>query len=816
MQPRIEQAGNTSKKTPEKAIDAILGSVAEQLMDLPFEARENVIESFSTLLLRDLVPVSGMTIQQPVHASQHYLDALNSLMRKQDSYRNGADARYVYQFAREATSAGVLPAYRNSSTGDLFIALVCNKRNLNMYNWSAGYTEAPPAGWRGKLLSELPDEIYYNRVKLKDSATRTMESLLMEADGDWTKVEYGYEQFAAGFRQDGVALPKMDLNSFHTASRESIEEISLDLARYPKRKTFLISYDNTVGISQGDAPGQTSNRSHQYLVFLGDFASHPDIQPGDDVAIAEWVNVSEINRRTPMAYFANNKPLCVYMLRSIELGLKELWNYLLARVSTRVSRYTRKELIHFSCPENLAAGIEAFCQNNAIDIESTRIPLFLKYLTGDLSFKTYTGKSASRFHACMLQVANLMLSPKLKPETFIENMTSMLIEFEKAVIMQHRLFPEDYYASIYSIYEQLPEKHAEKHAEKQQREISLRLTSGTPYLYFYEIFMRLNEKYGPNGDYASLYQGDPAFIRCRYSNIFTKRQVEFSNGTSLDVCLQQDPHQPGIISSGVYPAAKIPLNDNADGAFVVLGEGPFQHTYATLLDRLSEQKVYTLIAVGPPEENSKEKYFNYMQLAQEIDVQEYLHHTTSATCIPDELIDSQGENALMFRFYRYVRPQQQDVFYIMHIPAWRDLGMPVFTTADKLLLAYDAEYGGSRYYHCSAGVGRSVALIMMRMAYEQIFKKHLDFPAAIQQFEVMLRNIKEVKPRAGEWWQLLLALGVAQEMYEQIAMESVKKMSQKKDFSSSSLGGGITLFRDAATSSQQETVGQRSFVFRNK
>lgn len=772
------QVGSAGDSVDQIALNASIKSLTEQLMALPFAAREPLIESFSALLLRGIVPISGLSVQQPILADQGYLEQLNDVMQKNDAFRNGVDARYVYQFAREATSAGILPAYKNSVTGELYIALICNKRNLQMYNWSAGYTEAPLPTWRGKLLAEQERPIYYDRLKIKTSATATMEKILNEAGGDWTRVDYDFSVFEEAFSKDGVQLPKIDINSLHTASRESIEEISLDLTAYPNRKVFLISHDNTVGISQGDAPGQTSNRSHQYLVYLGVFDVPPPIKPGDDVAIADWINVSEIERRSSVAYFANHKPLCIYMLRSIELGLKDLWNYLLAQESTRVSRYTRNQVVHFSCPANLAARIEEFCERSQINIENTSVSFFLRFLSGELSFKTYTGKLASQLLDCMLQCTNYLLSGGARPERFMQDMTAILCEFEKSAREYNRLFPVDYYTDILSIFNRLPEKHAEKQAEAKQQEIAQRILSGTPYMDFYRIFMRLNEHYGPNGDYASAYEGDAAFIRCRYPNIFTRRQTEFSGGVSLDTKIQAVEFKPGSVYPGVYPAAKIPLYDHSSDEFVVLGEGPYEHTFSTLLDRLAEQKVSVLIAVGPTEESGKEKYYNYMRHAQEITAAEYLLSVTNAPDVPDEFRDSQSTGLLKLKFYRYVRPENQDVFHIMHMPSWVDLGMPVLTEADKLMLAYDAEYGGSRYYHCSAGVGRSVALIMLRMAYELIFKAHLDFSQATQQFETMLKKIKQVKPRAGEWWQLLLALGLAEDMHKQMSARLAFKQAQ--------------------------------------
>jgi len=424
------------QKISETVFNKILGNIVKQLTELPPTVREIFIESMVTLLLRGFVPMSGMTVQQHYSAEKILLDQFNTLTHKKDKYQNGRDARYVYQFAREATSAGIIPAYRDKKTGDIHIALVCNQRNQEMYNWSAGYSEAPLPGWRGKLLSAEGRDMHYNRSKLIESAKRTMETILKEAECDWTKVEFDHARFEQGFEADGLLLPEMDKNSFHTGSRELMEEIQLDLSQFPDRKSFLVSHDNTVGISQGDAPGQTSNRSHQYLVFLGDLDHPPEIRPGDDVAIADWVNVSKIRRKNATEYVANEKHLCEYMLRGLEIGLKDLWQYLLQQASMRESlylyTYTRESFARFSTPENLLLEIEIFCWNHVIDIKGTGISDFLQLLAGNLPDKTYTGKEAQQLLNCMLKAAEYMASqaPVLKPENFIAEMNKILLPLQ--------------------------------------------------------------------------------------------------------------------------------------------------------------------------------------------------------------------------------------------------------------------------------------------------------------------------------------------------------------------------------------------------
>jgi len=416
------------------AFDAALGGVVQQLTTLPFNAREVFIESFATLLLRGFVPMSGMTVQQHISADSLQLEQLNTLTNKKDGYQNGTDARYVYQFAREATSGGVVPVFRNKVTGELYMALICNKRtlNLDMYNWSAGYTEAPLPSWRGKLHSATERDIYYNRANIKESATNTMKKALEAADGDWSKVSYDHKQFEAGFQADGVLLPTIDINSLHTASRECLEEMNLDLAQFPQRQTFLISHDNTVGISQGDAPGQTSNRSHQYMVYLGELDKPPVIQPGDDVAIADWIRVSSIQRNNAMDYTAHGKSLCIYMLRGIELGLQTLWHFLLQQASTQVSRYSGKAITRFSSPDNVVAEIEHYCDKHNIHLAGTKIVYFLRSISGELPSKTYTGQPAQAILNGLLETVTYLMSPRLQPESFLKEMNKIVSSIDRA------------------------------------------------------------------------------------------------------------------------------------------------------------------------------------------------------------------------------------------------------------------------------------------------------------------------------------------------------------------------------------------------
>ncbi|HVE44678.1 MAG TPA: protein-tyrosine phosphatase family protein [Gammaproteobacteria bacterium] len=756
--------------TSSRAAEEYLNAAFKLINSVPPAVIGPVLDSFVTIALRGLTPKSGLTFQQTVQADEGLLKELNTLLSPLGhSFRNGTDARYAYEYSREATSAGIVPVYRDAKTGEIYIALICNSRNSDMWNWSAGYTEAPQAKWRGRLESVKDKDIHYDRDAIKKSATRTMEILLEQAGGDWSKVKYDGRAFTEGFERDGIVLPPMDVNSFETARREAEEEMGIDVNQFPNRKVFLISTDNTVGISQGDAPGQTSNRSHQFLVFLGDLDQKPELKPGSDVVIAEWVNVSAILRKSPTEYFAHGKPLCIYMLRGIELGLKDLWTYLLEQSSSYSSKYSEKLLVRFSAPENMVLNIEAFYEKHKM--KGAGVPYLLRFLSDGLPAKTYTGKQSHRQLTRMLELARSLVYEELDPGVFTRRIKEQLSNLDKvfpnSVERANGLFPLNYYDDILSFYEQLPDgagKAAESQANPKQHALTLKLLDGTIYADFYRIFMELNEEYGPGGDYGKQCLDDPHFIRCRYPNIFTRRQVAFSPGYSLDKCFQDKEHVPGKIPEGMYPAAKIPSSEGEEGKCVVLGEGPFEHTFLALLARLAEQDVNVLVAVGPTEEKGKEKYFNYMRGAERISVAEYMLFANGVTDIPQTFKDIKpGEVSL--EFYRHVDPFSEKVFYIMHVPNWKDIGLPVFTEKDKCILAYDAEYGGNRFYHCSAGVGRSVAMVMAQMAYEFIFKKNLKPDEVVKEYQNILRNIKTVKPRAGEWHQLILALGIAEEMH---------------------------------------------------
>ena len=179
---------------------------------------------------------------------------------------------------------------------------------------------------------------------------------------------------------------------------------------------------------------------YQYMVYLGELDAAPAIKPGDDVAIADWVKVSDIQRQNAKEYVVNGKPPTVYMLRGLEVGLKEVWHHLLQQSSTRISS-SGKWITRFSSPENVAAEIEMYCDKHQINLEGDYILPFLKILAGDMPEKTYTGKEAQSLLNSLLKVANYLMSPGLKPERFINDMIG-------SCMRQPELLPRLYSGSV--------------------------------------------------------------------------------------------------------------------------------------------------------------------------------------------------------------------------------------------------------------------------------------------------------------------------------------------------------------------------------
>lgn len=403
------------------ALEGLFSTLITQLDQLPFDSREIFIETCCSILLDNLVPMSGITIQQHIPIDTKHLVKFHDLIQKNNISKKVADAHYVYKYPREATSAGILPAYRDNKTGDIYIVLICNKRNLTMYNWSAGYSEVYPPPWKNRYKNQ---EIYFDREKVLNIAKKFMLKTLEQVDHDWTKVIYDYALLEKEFQTEN--MPAIDFNSLHTAVREGNEEINLDLTQFPDKKSMLIHYDNTLGISQSDAPGQMNNRSHQYLVYLGSLDKAPDIGPGDDVAIAEWVKVSDIMRASSIEYCAGGKPLSIYMLRGLELGLKQLWSHLIEEASTLK---LPGKIARFSNGENLLAEIYFICQQYHIQIDEN-LKLYLDYLAGHLPGKTLTGKTAQYVLNCTLQIANYLTNPVSSKDTFLSELNKILFNFE--------------------------------------------------------------------------------------------------------------------------------------------------------------------------------------------------------------------------------------------------------------------------------------------------------------------------------------------------------------------------------------------------
>lgn len=86
---------------------------------------------------------------------------------------------------------------------------------------------------------------------------------------------------------------------------------------------------------------------------------------------------------------------------------------------------------------------------------------------------------------------------------------------------------------------------------------------------------------------------------------------------------------------------------------------------------------------------------------------------------------------------------------------------------DKTLLMLFFEYGRKACYHCSAGIGRSVALLLLERCY-QIFKTSPDisFEAFLREYMGKIREIKELKPGIGEKYQIMTVPALAEQIFQ--------------------------------------------------
>lgn len=234
-----------------------------------------------------------------------------------------------------------------------------------------------------------------------------------------------------------------------------------------------------------------------------------------------------------------------------------------------------------------------------------------------------------------------------------------------------------------------------------------------------------------------------SYIKQRYPNVFTLKQAEFDG----------------------FPAAIVPILGSDNCAFDVISEGPYAFTMELLLSHLKKLQVSVLIPVGNAKEiekgQEKDKYFDYMQISTPVSCAEFIRHTTTYVGSLPTDIDTTN-----FKFFKFHSKDSGD-FWVMFVPNWGDHGMPKFSNIDKWLLAVFFAHGKSACYHCSAGIGRSPALLMMKMAYLEIFLKNnylnLNEQELCDKFIKIIERIKYVKPGAGEIHQVLTVLGLAED-----------------------------------------------------
>lgn len=211
------------------------------------------------------------------------------------------------------------------------------------------------------------------------------------------------------------------------------------------------------------------------------------------------------------------------------------------------------------------------------------------------------------------------------------------------------------------------------------------------------------------------------------------------------------------------PAAKINTSSNR---FDVLSEGPTEDNFPELLKKLRNIKISTLVAVG--EAQNGDKFYNYISQSQQITFEDFYINSIKGdnNVIPEELLKAAKETK--FRFSRYSSKESGD-FYVLHIPNWEDFGLPTLTDADKIVLGYFFEFGPDACYHCSAGQGRSVALMQAKMFYKNLYKTNDKVSEAdvVNYFQNSLEVIKSVKPNAvNATEQALFSPGLAEDSWE--------------------------------------------------
>lgn len=288
------------------------------------------------------------------------------------------------------------------------------------------------------------------------------------------------------------------------------------------------------------------------------------------------------------------------------------------------------------------------------------------------------------------------------------------------------------------------ETEIKEHCGK-DRTIKVLKSLPAPYSLFHDDFIEVKQKFCTENLYPLDYEENGEnYISCRYNNVFTLRQDPFS--------LSNEQHLD-------YPAASITMSDNQ---FNVLAEGPSLTNLNRLLFGLNQMKVNTLVAVGLPFEG-REKYYNYMNDATKISAAVFFEAIAPSVQINNELTGDTN-----FEFYQY-SSKEHGFFYVLHVPNWEDHGFPIFNPSDKAVLAQFFQLRINSCFHCSAGIGRSVALLLAKMVFNNIDNNWNNIEDARQLLKDTFIKIKQIKPGAGEAHQYLIVPGLVEDIYQILA-----------------------------------------------
>lgn len=250
---------------------------------------------------------------------------------------------------------------------------------------------------------------------------------------------------------------------------------------------------------------------------------------------------------------------------------------------------------------------------------------------------------------------------------------------------------------------------------------------------FFQVFLQIHNQFV---DIQTLYpRQEGNYVTGRYpGNVFTVQQAEFEG----------------------YPAAKISTGD-------VIAEGPTEENYQLLLDKLLTQKIDIIFAVGKPDEiidgKIREKFFTYFSPEEQVHSITFFKHLDPSANFESNLGNDFEESQ--------IKIYSKQNFFVIHLPNWPDHDLPNFTMLDKqfltLILLSMIRHHKSACFHCSAGIGRSPALLFTKL----LFEKARENSASLINLELMgklLIDIKNVKPAAGEWQQILAAVGLVEDL----------------------------------------------------